>query len=84
MLERQYSSLFHDDPNAGSQLANGAGGTDGARPLDASIREDQHIPRRRYTSVIDFDAAGMAAGYDQELFRTRGTQELRGMMFALL
>lgn len=83
VLERQYSSLFTADSKAGSQLANGTGSTEGARPLDASIREDQHIPRRRYTSLADFDAAGRAAGYCSDLFRGRGAQELRGLMFGL-
>ncbi|XP_026190669.1 CDK-activating kinase assembly factor MAT1 [Cyclospora cayetanensis] len=80
VLERQYSSLFHGDSAGVSHLTAAAGTADCARPIDASIREDQHIPRRRYTSVADFDAAGVAAGYVPELVRGRGRQELCGML----
>ncbi|KAL8454018.1 hypothetical protein Emag_001590 [Eimeria magna] len=83
VLERQYFSLFHKESASGNQLTNGAVSAEGARPLDASIREDQHIPRRRYANLNDFDAAGLAAGFVPELFRTRGKQELRGLMYAL-
>ncbi|OEH76612.1 CDK-activating kinase [Cyclospora cayetanensis] len=83
VLERQYSSLFHGDSAGVSHLTAAAGTADCARPIDASIREDQHIPRRRYTSVADFDAAGVAAGYVPELVRGRGRQELCGMLLVL-
>ncbi|KAL8439298.1 hypothetical protein Efla_003935 [Eimeria flavescens] len=83
VLERQYFSLFHSDRGAGNQRKSGASSLDGARPLEAAIREDHHIPKRRYASMADFMAAGEAAAYTPELHGTRGLEELRGVFFGL-
>lgn len=81
MLESQYASLFAKSTNTDSSLTVNGGGS-GAQPLDATIREDVHIPRRRYANVEEFETAGVAGGYTAAVYRQRGSRELAAL-FAL-
>ncbi|CDJ57937.1 CDK-activating kinase assembly factor, putative [Eimeria maxima] len=85
VLERQYSSLFQSASAAAAKsgLSGSGSSNERAKPLDPLIREDQHIPRRKYINIHDFDAAGAAAGFVPAVYRERGTKELRGIMLSL-